>query len=294
MTDRRAGPEAESLTLMHELDARARCARQKAAAVAAGVPVCFADTLADGGEGPALVVIPPGHFEMGSPEDEPGREPVEGPLRYVRLKHAFALGRCTVTADAFGHYARESGWRPRPDLIQSLGLQPMINLRPREAQAYVDWLSWQTGYRYRLPTEAEWEYAARAGTRTPFAFGKSVDCSQVSYNPAFPYPPGVRRPAGCLPWARLREAGSLPANLWGLHEMHGNVWEMTLSPWCDDLGDVDSDGHAHPSSGAPSRLTTRGGSWFDPAALARSAVRRPRLADELDTNLGLRILRELT
>ncbi|AOU99782.1 Sulphatase-modifying factor protein [Acidihalobacter yilgarnensis] len=280
---------------MHDLEPQSRRDWQVVAAATVGRPVCFADELADGGAGPELIVIPPGSFEMGSPQTEPGRGPEEGPVRYLRLRRAYALGRCAVTADDFARYARASGWRPRAELIRTQGRQPMINLRPREVTAYLAWLSTETGEYYRLPTEGEWEYAARAGSRTPFAFGEQVDCRQVCFNPAFPYPPGTRRwhVAGCASAARLRETGSLPANLWGLHEMHGNIWELTASPWSEDHTGAEPDGHAHPPPGSSTRWVTRGGSWFDPAVLARSAARRPRLADELDTNLGFRVLREL-
>jgi formylglycine-generating enzyme required for sulfatase activity len=281
---------------VHDLDYRGLLELQAGAAQAAGVPVGFSDPLRGGGHGPALQVIPAGGFLVGSTPREFGHQPEEGPQCYVTLSRPFALGRYTVTADEFACFQRATGWRPRRDLIWARGRFPVINVRPADVRAYLAWLGKQTGQRYRLPTEVEWEYAARAGSLSAFAFGDSVSCRQVHFNPLFPC---QKRQAlrhwylpRCFPLPRSVPVGTLPANAWGLHEMHGNVQEMTSSPWSRGYAALDPEGRAPADPDNP-RIVVRGGSWFDPAVAARSAARRSRLLDELDTNLGFRVLREL-
>lgn len=256
----------------------------------------FSDTLAVGGQGPKLAVIPPGVFEMGSPASEFGHRAEEGPLHYQQMIEAYAIGIHPVTAEEFAVFERDTGWRWRPDLIISSGRQPAINMRHAEAEAYCDWLSAQTGQRYRLPGEAEWEYACRAGTTTPFAFGETVDCRAVHFKASFPYEEARQNKRWflpkCAPVARVLPVGLYPANAWGLYDMHGNVWEMTGDNWSHSHVNLP---RRHPAPGARRSkwITVRGGSWFDAAVYARSAARRPRLRDELDVNLGFRVVREL-
>ncbi|HSP00767.1 MAG TPA: SUMF1/EgtB/PvdO family nonheme iron enzyme [Thioalkalivibrio sp.] len=281
---------------VNELDHPALIALQAEAARSAGVAVGFSDPLHSGGHGPALQVIPAGRFLMGSSPREFGHQPAEAPQRYVTLTRAYALGRYVVTAEEFARFQHASGWRPRRDLIWARDRYPVINIRPADARAYLEWLSGETGQRYRLPTEAQWEHAARAGSVSPFAFGDSVSCREVHFNALFPYQERLEKRRWylprCLPLPWAVEVGSLPANLWGLHEMHGNVQEMTTTPWQANHGRMDAWGEV-PGDGDNPRIAVRGGSWFDPAVAARSAARRMRLLDELDTNLGFRVLREL-
>jgi formylglycine-generating enzyme required for sulfatase activity len=278
-------------TFLPELDTQSLKALQLRTAEELDVNVVFRDRLSDGSEGPEMLVIPAGGFEMGSPRDEFGHSQEESPQRYVTLKQPFALGRYTVTANEFERYSRSVNRRWRSDLIRTKGHFPVINISWYEAIAFADWLSSETGQSYRLPSEQEWEYAARAGSSGPFAFGDNVSCREVHFNSAFPYVEGRNQRRWfwprCMPLNRALQVGSLPANFWGLHEMHGNVWEMTSSPWTDYHGTVQV------SEVASEWVVTKGGSWFDPAARARSAARAPRLRHELDVNLGFRLLREL-
>ncbi len=256
----------------------------------------FSDRLASGNEGPALAVVPPGMFEMGSPEDEPGHRPEEAPQHYVRIRRAFSIGRYPVTAAQFADFTQVTGWQWRSDLLQARGDYPVINIQLADAVAYTDWLSAQTGKRYRLPTEAEWEYAARAGSLAPFAFGENVSCREVHFNAAFPYQEEKsllrKLLPRCMPYTRALMVGSLKPNLWGLYDMHGNVWELTSSPWTDSHIDAPRDGGSRPVASSD-WIVTKGGSWFDPAARARSASRFPRMRNEVDVNLGFRVVREL-
>lgn len=289
-------PCEPNLVFVPDLSPAERQRLQAETAAAVGRAVGFRDRCADGSEGPELAVIPPGMFEMGSPRNEFGHRPEESPQVYVCVQRPFALGRHAVTAEEWARFQHATGWRFRDDLIQARGRHPVINVRIADAQRYCEWLSAQTGARYRLPTEAEWEYAARAGSTGPFCFGENVSCREVHFNAAFPYQEAREGRRWflprCMPLPTAVEAGSKPPNLWGLHEVHGNVWEFTANPWTESHLHTLRDGTIDPN--VHSRwVVTKGGSWFDPAVLARSAARRPRLRDELDVNLGFRLLREL-
>jgi formylglycine-generating enzyme required for sulfatase activity len=283
---------------MHEYSPGEVRERQREAAESLGLAPFFADTLDDGSRGPELAVIPPGVFEMGSPADEFGHRPDEAPVHYVAIERVYAIGRYTITAEEFERFRRDTEWYLDPDLVHSRERQPMINIRYGDAELYAAWLSRRTGQRYRLPSEAEWEYAARAGTRGPFHYGETASCAEVHFNSAFPYEEArqgrrwflPRR----LPSSSTEPVGAKPANAWGLHDMHGNVWEFTASPWTDSHHHSRRDGGIEPGVGDPQRIVVKGGSWFDAAIYARSAARRPRLRDEMDVNLGLRLVRELT
>lgn len=270
---------------------------QQQAARAAGVSVSFRDRSREDVPVPELLVIPAGEFEMGSDASEYGHEKHESPRRYVSIERPFALGRHAVTRAEFAAFQRATGWRPRPEVLwPKSDRQPVFNLRRTDAEAYLAWLRDVTGKRYRLPTEAEWEFAARAGTRTAFAFGDAVGCRDVHFNSLFPYEERRERRKWyiplCIPTPRPLDVGSFPANLWGLHDMHGNVQEFTASPWRDSHVDLPRDG-VYRRVGDEEWVVVKGGSWFDPAVACRSAARRRRHITEMDTNLGFRVLREL-
>lgn len=281
---------ADDLPCVHDLTPAALRQLQTEAARAHGVEVRFSDPLGGGGAGPELVVIPAGQFDQGTSADPP-RE-AELPRRRTRIERPYAIGRYTVTADDFEIHARATGFVWTDHLLRAEGRQPVINVSGREIAAYLAWLSAQTGRRYRLPSEAEWEYAARAGSATAYCFGDTLGCGEANIGSLLA---GRQAAAGwrgwlpfCVPLHRVCEVGSYPANVWGLHEVHGNVWELTADRW---QGPVDP---ANPGAGR--NLTWRvskGGSWFEGVRHATFAARRPRLDDELDTNLGFRVLREL-
>lgn len=285
-----------ALPFVPELDETQRQALQRQLGEHLGLSPIFRDRLAGGGATPELALIPAGVFEMGSSEQEFGHRPSEGPLHYQQIAEPFAIGVYPVTADEFAEFTRATGWCWRPDLITTEGRHPVINIRHGEAEAYCDWLSEQTGQRYRLPSEAEWEYACRAGTTTPFAFGESVSCRDVHFKAAFPYEEARKGKRWylpkCAPIAGTVPVGSYRPNVWGLYDMHGNVWEMTGSNWRNSLANLPRR-HPVPVARRNRWIVVRGGSWFDAAVYARSAARRPRLRDELDVNLGFRVLREL-
>ncbi|MEJ2059182.1 MAG: formylglycine-generating enzyme family protein [Gammaproteobacteria bacterium] len=289
-------PCEPDLPYVHDMDEAALLAWQAVAAERAGVDAAFQDTLADGSAGPWMQMIPPGMFEMGSLRTEFGHQSSEHPQHTVCLGRPFALGRYTVTVEEFDRFRLDTGWVIRSDLIWSSGRRPVMNIRLKDAQLYADWLSEQTGQRYRLPTEAEWEYACRAGSLTPFHFGASLTCKEAHFNSTFPYEEARQKRRWflprCFPLQRAAEVGEKPANTWGLHDMHGNVWEFTVNPWTNSHINANRDGAPAPLHGTQ-RIVTKGGSYFDSAAQARSAARMTRLRDELDVNLGMRLVREL-
>ena len=264
---------------------------QANAAQALGLDVTFQDTLGEGALGPELCLVPEGRFVMGArPED---RGFGEHPLHPVVIERPFALGRFCVTAEEFGRFARDTEFVWPDHLVLAEGRNPVININRTGAAAYLDWLCARSGQRYRLPTEAEWEYAARAGSATRYCFGDSLGCVEAntgSFQLAGRHNQGWRRFLPfCAPLNRAVEVGLYPANLWGLHDMHGNVWEFTADAW---VGPVDAL-HSAGTGQAKKWFVTKGGSWFESAWHARSAARKPRLWDELDVNLGFRVLREI-
>lgn len=255
-----------------------------------GREVHFHDHLRSGESGPELFVIPVGQIEIGSTSREFGHTDLEEPRRLVEIDRPFGIGRYTVTADEWTRFQAASGWSFRSDLLFASSKHPVMNIRHAEAEAYCRWLSDETGAHYRLPTEEEWEYACRAGSSTPFHFGESVSCKEVHFNATLPYEEQKQKRRfflpKCLPMSRSLPVGSLPSNLWGLHDMHGNVWEWTSTSW--------KPSHRYGDKADNKAVVTRGGSWFDAAVFARSASRMRRLKDELDVNLGFRVLREIS
>ena len=170
------------LPFLPDLSEQQRLQLQWDSASRQGLPVAFHDRLRDGGDGPQLLLIPAGSFEMGSPPGEFGHRPEEGPQHYRHITRHFALGRCTITADEFARFAHDTGWRWRSDLMVAEGDCPVMNIRIGDAERYCAWLSEMTGACYRLPTEAMWEYACRAGTTTAYAFGSQIGTGQANFH----------------------------------------------------------------------------------------------------------------
>lgn len=178
--------------------------------------------------GPEMVVVPAGEFMMGSPDDEPGRSVLEGPLHKVTFAQPFCVGRHAVTRGQFAAFVNETNyemeggayvrtgeeWKLDPNgSWRNPGLRqddshPVVYVNWDDACAFVAWLSEATGHTYRLLSEAEWEYSARAGTRTPFWWGSSITPAQANYNGNYVYAGGARRVTGGngrCPWTALRQ-----------------------------------------------------------------------------------------
>ncbi len=180
---------------------------------------------------PAMIALPGGEFWLGSPAGEAGRDNDEGPRRQVRIA-PFAIGQTAVTFAQYDAFAQATGRAKPEDSGWGRGDRPVINVSWEDAVAYAAWLSRETGEQYRLPSEAEWEYAARAGTETPFWTGPCIHTDQANYDGRFDY-----NGCGAKTGAYRRQTvpvGSLPANPWGLHEVHGNVWEWVQDRYQDN------------------------------------------------------------
>ena len=230
---------------------------------------------------PELVVIPAGRFRMGCVS---GRdcEDDERPVHEVEVG-TFALGIYEVTFEEYERFARATG-RDRPnDRGWGRGGRPVINVSWGDARAYAAWLSDQTGEWYRLPSESEWEYAAGAGSTTRYSWGDDIGRSRANCR-------------GCgSRWDgdQTAPAGSFEANAWGLHDMHGNVWE-----WVEDCSNANyarapRDGSAWTTGGNCGRRVLRGGSWDNGPRYLRSGNRSRGDAGLRLDNDGFRVARTL-
>jgi len=268
-------------------------ALQVNAARALGLPdTHFRDSLRDGTAAPDLTVIPAGAFEYGAAPNE-AAPAQDRPRRAALIERSFAIGTYPVTTESFEAYAHATGWRPRAELMWLSGRKPVINVRQTEARDYCAWLSRETGQHYRLPTEQEWEYACRAGAASAYPQGNRITPADALYNASQGYdaarPKRPRLLSRCFVRCGARDVGTLRPNRWGLHDMPGNVWEFTSSPWSRDHASLPE----RPLPGKVQAVVTKGGSWFDGAEDCRAAARRRRLENELDINLGFRVLREV-
>ena len=240
---------------------------------------------------PSMIVIPSGSFTMGSPSTESGRSDDEGPQRTVTIGSDFAVGRYEVTWvewDACVADGGCGGYTPENPSGWSKGRNPVMRVSWDDAQAYVSWLSRKTGAKYRLLSEAEWEYAARAGTTTPFSFGSTISTSQANYDGNYTYGSGVKGEYR----QKTTPTGSFSANSFGLYDMHGNVWEWTQDCWNDSYSGAPKNGSAW-TSGDCSRRVVRGGSWNDIPRYLRSADRIWLGTSDREYSGGFRVARTL-
>jgi formylglycine-generating enzyme required for sulfatase activity len=224
---------------------------------------------------PIMIVIPPGKFMMGSPWTEDW----EGPHHEVTIARSFAVSKFTVTfaewdtcvAAGACTRASDSGWGGND--------RPVIDVSWDDAQQYVAWLSRSTGKPYRLLSEAEWEYSARAGSTTTYSWGHEIGENNANCD-------------GCKSqWDNKQTApvGSFRPNAFGLYDMHGNVWQFTEDPWHESYKDAPVDGSVWATDGDASRRVVRGGSWgMDPQFL-RSASRNGYPVGSRSSNLGFRV-----
>lgn len=253
-------------------------------------PRLIRDKLSDGSPGPEMLVLPAGKLLMGSPEDEPGFTAYDGPQHEVQMP-AFAIGRTEVTFEQYDRFAKDTGRKLPDDAGWGRGNRPVIHVSWDDASAYAAWLSKQTGQRYRLPSEAEWEYAARAGTTTPFSTGDCIHTDLANYNGNYDYADCGAKTGYYR--AQTVPAASLPANPWGLHEVHGNVWEWVQDCWNDTHAGAPGDGSAREKGGDCALHVVRGGGWTSGPEFLRSADRNGSNTGEAYNDLGFRLARTL-
>ena len=223
----------------------------------------FSDPLASGGDGPTMVLLPAGAFRMGCLSDEAECRENEGPMREVAIARPFALSKYELTFEEYDRFVDATGHPPAtiPEGWPR-GNQPAANVSWEDAAAYAQWLSAETGRNYRLPSEAEWEYAARAGSDTAYSWGNGIGSGQAACN-------------GCgSDWDNQRPApaGSFDPNPWGLHDMHGNLWEWVQDCQSDDYRGAPADGAARADSDCQQRML-RGGAWSSSPEVIRAATR---------------------
>jgi formylglycine-generating enzyme required for sulfatase activity len=264
---------------------------------------------------PEMVALPAGQFMMGSPADERNRQRVEGPPRRVVIARRIAIGRFEVTVDQFSAFLAETGMTPsntckvivefdgdsavfgQPEAsfrhpgFDTTGSYPVVCVSWHEARAYVAWLRRRTGKPYRLPTEAEWEYAARADTRTSYSFGndETALCAHARFadlGSRFGWRGSCRSDTakyGPIP------VGKLKPNPWGIFDMHGNAWEWVEDCWTPNPLEIPIDGSPFLRPGKCEMGVIRGGSFASGSRRVRSATRMPMAVASHYQNNGFRV-----
>lgn len=218
------------------------------------------------GREPEMVRIAGGSFQMGSPPDEDGRES-DKKRHWVQVDD-FGIGKYEVTFEEYDHFAKASDRKLPRDRGWGRGRRPVINVSWIDAVSYAEWLSGQTGQRYRLPTEAEWEYAARAGTDTPFSTGRCIATDQANYDGRYDYKGCGAKAGGDR--AKTVPVDSLAQNPWGLYHVQGNAWEWTCSAYDKGYGGDEKRCEANNHAG---QRAFCGGSWNSRPVWVRSANR---------------------
>lgn len=261
---------------------------------------------------PEMVVVPAGSLAMGSPSGEvryQGYDGREEPLRTVTIRQPFAVGRFPVTRGEFAAFASDTGhksgggcqvlngsrWEQQPGRSwQSAGYDqddrhPVVCVNWDDARAFAAWLSARTSKRYRLLTEAEREYVARAGTKTPFWWGRTISTEQANYDGSYGYAGDGGRGENRL---KTVPVDSFKPNPWGLFQVHGNVWEWCEDTWRRSYEGAPTDGSAR-LDGDNSLRMVRGGSWYFTPDYLRSAMRIAYHPGLRNASVGFRLAREL-
>src|SRR6266545_547878 len=227
---------------------------------------------------PEMVVVPAGEFMMGSPATEEGRSANEGPQRLITIAKPFAVSKFAVTFADWDACVSVGGCPHVSDSGFERGTRPVINVRWDEAQQYGAWFSKMTGRPYRLLTETEWEYAARAGSATAYFWGDRIGEGNANCNDCGSQWDG----------RQTSPVGSFKPNAFGLYDMAGNVWQWVQDCYHDDYNGAPTDGSAW-IIGDCSRRVVRGGSWGNVPQYLRSASRDWFSADDRDFHVGFRL-----
>jgi formylglycine-generating enzyme required for sulfatase activity len=241
---------------------------------------------------PEMVILPADSFMMGSPDNESDRDAVEGPQRLVAIDRPFAVGQFEVTFAEWDACVADGGCQSNPnpkDEGWGKDKQPVVNVSWEDAVEYVTWLSRTTGKTYRLLSEAEWEYAARAGSSSPFPEGGAITPEQANFQATFDGDGSNRE-------GKYREqpvpVGSFAPNAFGLHDMEGNVSEWVQDTWHETYAGAPIDGSVW-AGGDTSLRVLRGGSWYSFPTDLRSASRRADQPDHRSPEIGFRVARSL-
>jgi formylglycine-generating enzyme required for sulfatase activity len=286
----------------------------------------FTDELRSGSRGPQMIVVPHGAFRMGAADGERDATAAERPQHLVRFDRGFAMARHEVTVGEFGRFVAATGYRPRAterghslaydvrsgNFVRGSGIDwrsgydgrpasadtPVVHVTARDAEAYAEWLTAETGAQYRLPSEAEFEYALRAGSQTRFPWGEGAPPpASENVTGSLDVSPQGRRWSNAFAgygdgWWGPAPAGALAANAYGLHDMAGNVSEWVADCWHEGYRRAPATGAAWVNPGCRNRMY-RGGSWASAPAQVRSAWRTAGGSDVTNARVGFRVVRQL-
>ena len=292
----------------------------------------FRDPLKSGGEGPQMVVLPTGRFRMGSPASEAGRLDGEGPVRTVNISQRIAMGRYGVTVGEFRRFVTASGYRTEAErntggaqgcyTLEFMDSdrngwdwtpgrswsnldytveedQPVVCVSWNDARRYIEWLNEETGGGYRLPSEAEWEYAIRAGSGSRYHFGddESALCRYGNVRDTTKLPDGRSwgNKVNCSDGAVYPTAvGRYWPNPFGLYDMHGNVREWVEDCWHKNYKGAPTDGSAWTTDcDGRRRAVVRGGSWASGPRILRAAFRFGLSLSDRSNGVGFRLVQDL-
>lgn len=241
---------------------------------------------------PKMVLIPPGTFLMGSEPSEKDAKDNERPGHAVEIAYPFAVGTYEVTFAEWGACVNDGGCSSAP--LDSFsgpdrGKRPVTHVTWHEAKAYADWLSGRTGMAYRLPSESEWEYVARANTTTLYHTGQSITSEQANFDGRYDWRRSSVLTSDVFMGQTL-EVGSFEANAFGLYDIHGNASEWTLDCYNSHYKGAPEDGRAWDTENCVRRVV-RGGSWQDKSPDIRSARRHAEVLDKRSAKTGFRVMR---
>ncbi len=244
---------------------------------------------------PVMIKVDAGHVVMGSPPLEPDRRANEGPQKRINFARSFTVSRYEILIKEFQAFVEETGYQPsssciangeerddlnwlNPGFDQPTADRPVVCITRQNAKDYANWLTRKTERDYRLLSESEWEYVARAGTTTPYWLGSKITADEARFAP------GAAGPT---------RAGRYKPNNFKLFDVAGNVWEMTADCWIDDLENISAFGSPSMPPGACVTQPVRGGGWDSRADQLRSAYRRELPHNKAFNTVGLRLARDL-
>jgi len=239
----------------------------------------YQDKMTNGNLGPKMITLPPDRFRMGDIQGT-GKS-YEQPVHTVNISNPFAISIFPVTFSEYDEFSKATGRTMADQYKWPRGQYPVINVNWDDAKAYARWLSKETNKKYRLPSEAEWEYAARAGSTDQYPWGDKIGINNAHCNSCGETPKKNQ----------TSPVGYYPANQWGIYDMIGNVWEMTADCWNYDYINAPKDGSAW-ITGDCTRLVLRGGSWGDTPNDLRSSTRLRSYAKARTVNIGFRLVSE--
>lgn len=236
---------------------------------------------------PEMVVLPTGKFAMGAAATEAARKSSELPSHNVTINYVLAVARTEITFTEWDACSTAKACRQNIASNWPRGQQPAININWNDAVAYTEWLSKITGQPYRLLSEAEWEYAARANSQTAYAWGDNIGINQANCTEC-----GPQSTQSTVIGPQL--VGSYIHNPYSLFDMHGNVQEWVQDCWHDNYQGAPQDGSPWLTACSEGRRVTRGGAWDSNATALRSAARDRKTWDHVSSNIGFRIARVIT